>query len=92
MVRFFSYGLYETLSVAFKHVAKQSRKSSKNVQNQEFSSASVMFRVTFEYDSLVSGNDEHRFIRLFDGFNHVVGSVFGGGCRKHPLHMTSEIL
>ena len=83
MVSFFSYGLHETLSMAFIYVTKQ-------CQNLEFSSASVIFKVTFEYDNQVSGNDEHRCIRLFDKFNHVVGSIFGGGCWKHQLHMTNE--
>ena len=91
MVRCFSYGLYETLSMAFRYVAKQCRNSSKNVQNQAFSSVSVMFIVTFEYDSLVYGNDEHHFIRLFDELNHVVGSIFDGMCRKYPLLMANEI-
>ena len=89
---FFLYGLFGTLSVAFIHVAKQGRKSSKNVQNLEFSSASVMFRVTFEYEKLVLGDDEHRFIRLLDELNRVVGFIFS--CRHvfYPLHRASEIL
>ena len=92
MVSFCLYGLYETLSVAFRHVAKQCLKSSENVKNREFSLASVMFKVTFKYDSRVSENDEHCFIRLFDELNHVVGSIFGGRCRKHPLLQANEML
>ena len=82
MVSFFSYG----------HVVKQHLKSSENVKNREFSSASVMFRVTFEYDNLVSGNDEHRFIRLLDELNHVAGSIFSYGHVFYPLHRASEML
>ena len=78
--------------MAFRHVAKQGRKSSENVQNLEFSSASVMFKVTFKYDSLISGNDEHRFIRLFDVLNHVVWSIFCRGCRMHRISRASEML
>ena len=76
------YGLCETLSVAFRHVAKQNHKSSKNIQNLEFSSASVMFIITFECENRVSGNAHTRFIRLLDELNRVVGSIFDGcvGC------------
>ena len=80
------YGLYETLSVVFRHVAEHGRKSSENVQNLEFLLANVMFIVTFKSENRVSGNDEHRFIRLFDKFNHVVGSLFGGMFEAPMIH------
>ena len=92
MVRCFLYGLFETLSVAFRHVAKHGRKSSENVHNLEFFSASVMFRVTFGYVNRVSGNDEHRFIRLLDELNRVVVSIFSYGYVFYPLLQASEML
>ena len=89
---FFSYGVYETLSMAFILVAKHDRKSSTNVQNLKFSSASVMFRVTFECENFVSGNARTRFIRLLDELNRVVRFIFS--CRHvfYPLHQANEML
>ena len=79
MFSFFSYGLYKALSVVFRHVSNECRKSSRNVQNLRFSSAGVMFRVTCEPENHDSGNDEHRILRLFDVLNHVVGFIFHEG-------------
>ena len=89
---FFPYGLYKALSMAFKRVSNERRKSLKNVQNRVFSSAGVMFRVTCKPENRDSGNDEHRILRLLDVLNHVVGFMFHvRGHLKHPLLMTSEI-
>ena len=71
----FSYGVYETLSVVFRHVVEHAHKSLDTVQNLEFLLASVMFRVTCEPENRDSWNDEHRILRLFDVFNHVVGFI-----------------
>ena len=60
--------------------------------NLKFSSTSVMFIVTFEYEIRVSGNARTRFVRLLDELNRVVGFIFS--CRHvfYPLHRASEIL
>ena len=76
----------------FRHVSDLCRKSSKNVQNLRFSSAGVIFRVTYKPEKRDSGNDEHRILRLFDVLNHVVGFIFHESAWKHPLHHASEYL
>ena len=50
-----------------------------------------MFRVTCEPENRDSGNDEHRILRLFDVFNHVVGFIFHECAYKYPLLRASEI-
>ena len=53
------------------------RKSPKKYQkNLKFSSASVIYKLIVKSENRVSGNDEDCHIRLFDEFDHVVGSVF----------------
>ena len=77
--------------MVFRHVATYDRKSSKIVQNLEFSSASVTFRVTLVCVNMDSGNARTRFIRLLDELNRVVGFIFSCGHVFYPLHMASEI-
>ena len=76
----------------FRHVSDSCRKSLRNVQNLEFSSASVTFKVTFEPENRDSGNDEHRILRLLDVLNHVVGFISRECAWKHPLHRANEWL
>ena len=48
-----AYGVYQTPSVASRHVLKERPECLKIAPNLEFSLASVMFRVTFEPENRV---------------------------------------
>ena len=69
-------GVYQTPSVASGHVLKERPECLKIGPNLEFSSASVMFIVTFEPENRVWGNDEHRITRLLDEHDRVAWSDF----------------
>ena len=62
--------VYQTPSLASRHVMKEFLEWSKNVQNLEFSSISVTFRVTVWPENRVCGNDQHRFLRHLDELDH----------------------
>ena len=76
LMRCDAFKVYQTPSLASRHVLKDFLKWLKNVKNLEFSLISVTFIVTFGPENRVCGTDEHRFLRHLDEFDHLAWSKF----------------